>query len=190
MIGIDDAGRGVILGPMIVAGVKATERQTQELKALGVKDSKRLSEIKLIELSKEIKRIVSDFCIMTFPARRLNKRDKKLDDFERDAIDGIVLKLGGGEAIADFVSRPHLVKHAKVEKGAERHTEVAAASILASATYILAMRRLKKEYGNIGSGNTNDPITIEWLKNTWKREKSWPEIVRTFYKTIERLENE
>ncbi|MCD4768298.1 MAG: ribonuclease HII, partial [Methanosarcinales archaeon] len=41
--GVDEAGKGPVIGPMIVAGVVIEENRLPELKKLGVKDSKVLS---------------------------------------------------------------------------------------------------------------------------------------------------
>ncbi len=188
MIGVDDAGRGVLIGPMVVAGVKAGEEAAERMKKAGVRDSKKFSESRIKKLAAVVRGEAEDFAIKSFSAERLDKRDKKLDDFEREAIDSIVEELGGGEAIADFVSKPELVKRAKVVKRGERFTQVAAASILASEHYFRKMEKIRAEYGEVGSGNPNDPVTMGWLKDWWKREHSWPPVVRTFYKTIGRIE--
>lgn len=190
MIGVDDAGRGVLIGPMVVAGVKASEGQLKKLRAAGVKDSKKFSASRLKALAKIVKENVDDFVVKTISAERMNKRDKKMDDFERESIEQIVRELGGGDAIADNVSRPHLVKSAKVVTKGERHTEVAAASILASEHYLRVLDKLKTKYGDFGSGNPNDPKTIGWLKEWWGKKGVWPPFVRTFFKTIPRIEDE
>ena len=43
IIGIDDAGRGPVIGPMVLAGVLIDEFDNSKLKEMGVKDSKLLS---------------------------------------------------------------------------------------------------------------------------------------------------
>jgi len=190
VIGVDDAGRGVLVGPMVVAGILATGEQLEKLKALGVKDSKKLSERQLVALAKIVKANVQDFCIKAVSAERMNKRDKKLDDFEREAMAEIVKELGGGEVVADFVSRPERLVGFKFVKGEKSHIAVDAASVLASEHYLRACSALKKEYGDFGSGNPNDLKTIGWLRQWWKENGRWPPVVRTFYRTIERLEAE
>ena len=44
ILGIDDAGRGPVIGPMVLAGCLITEETEKELKRLGVKDSKQLTK--------------------------------------------------------------------------------------------------------------------------------------------------
>lgn len=42
-MGIDEAGRGALVGPLVVAGVVVDEDGEKELKKMGVKDSKKLT---------------------------------------------------------------------------------------------------------------------------------------------------
>ena len=55
ILGIDDAGRGPLIGPMALAGCLTTRTREQEFKALGVKDSKLLASRKREWLAKKIK---------------------------------------------------------------------------------------------------------------------------------------
>ncbi len=41
--GVDDAGRGSMLGPLVIAGISLDKRKLRKLSSLGVKDSKKLS---------------------------------------------------------------------------------------------------------------------------------------------------
>ena len=52
--GIDEAGRGPLIGPMVMAGVIVDEEGAESLKSLGVKDSKLLSHRKRVALYKRI----------------------------------------------------------------------------------------------------------------------------------------
>ena len=55
--GVDDAGRGSVLGPLVIAGVAIDEASVPKLKKLGVKDSKLLTAKKRQDLFREIKRV-------------------------------------------------------------------------------------------------------------------------------------
>jgi ribonuclease HII len=55
--GVDEAGRGSVLGPLVIAGVSIDESVIPNLKKLGVKDSKLLSPKKRQSLYREIKKI-------------------------------------------------------------------------------------------------------------------------------------
>lgn len=57
--GVDEAGRGSVLGPLVVAGVSIEQDQIPKLLELGVRDSKLLSPAKRKTLYREIKTIAS-----------------------------------------------------------------------------------------------------------------------------------
>lgn len=61
--GIDDAGRGCMLGPLVIAGVSLDKKNLKKLSALGVKDSKKLSPKLREELYKKIINIVDDYYV-------------------------------------------------------------------------------------------------------------------------------
>jgi ribonuclease HII len=56
--GVDEAGRGCVIGPLVVAGVLIEERRHGELISLGVRDSKQLSPKRREALAVEIKAAV------------------------------------------------------------------------------------------------------------------------------------
>lgn len=79
-IGIDDAGRGPVVGPMALAGVLANEEQIEKLKRLGVKDSKMLTPKKRGILFKKIEKIVFAYHIVkTSPSEIDEKISKRIN---------------------------------------------------------------------------------------------------------------
>ena len=52
--GVDEAGRGAVVGPLVIAGVSVFEKDVAKLKKIGVRDSKELSPSQREKLSKEI----------------------------------------------------------------------------------------------------------------------------------------
>ena len=59
--GADEAGRGSVIGPLVVAAVSLREEKLPKLEKLGVKDSKLLCPARRSELFREIKRIADSF---------------------------------------------------------------------------------------------------------------------------------
>lgn len=57
MAGVDDAGRGSVLGPLVIAGVSIDESKIPDLKRIGVRDSKTLTPKRRHELNKEIRKL-------------------------------------------------------------------------------------------------------------------------------------
>jgi len=62
--GVDDAGRGPVIGPLVIAGVIIEEEKLDRLKMLGVKDSKQLLASARTRLSKEIPSVVDDYHVV------------------------------------------------------------------------------------------------------------------------------
>ena len=63
IIGTDEAGRGPVLGPLVMAALAFKESDIQRLEWLGVKDSKMLSSEVRENLFERIREIVHDFRI-------------------------------------------------------------------------------------------------------------------------------
>ena len=66
-VGIDEAGRGPVIGSLVIAGVKVNEAQIKELKEMGVKDSKLLSPIQIERMSPCVKEIVDSYKVIEVP---------------------------------------------------------------------------------------------------------------------------
>ena len=55
-IGVDESGKGDFFGPLVIAGVLTDEKNAKYLTELGMKDSKKLSDKKILYFAKEIKK--------------------------------------------------------------------------------------------------------------------------------------
>lgn len=182
-IGIDDAGRGPVIGPMILAGVLANEKQIEEMKKLGVKDSKMLSSERREILEKKIKEIATSFYVVkTMPSEinTLMENGTNLNKIEAIKSAEIINKLASGEeeVIIDCPSpnkeawknflMVFLKKEVKVRcehKADINHVVCSAASILAKVTRDEEIEKIKKTYRvECGSGYPSDPICIKFLQ--------------------------
>ena len=215
-LGIDDAGRGPVVGPMILAGVIINEKAEIELRKLGVKDSKQLTQKRREILELKIKELAISFHVeITFP----NEIDSSLEsgtnlnELESIKTANIINKLNTEKEklkiVVDCPSTSILkwtdsvkqkVKHlANLEISCEHkadanHISVSAASILAKCERERQMDKLKKEYGDeIGSGYTSDPATIAFLekysekfKNKGIFRKTWETYKRAYDKVKQR----
>ena len=54
-IGVDESGKGDFFGPLVIAGVLVNEKSAKLFTELGIKDSKKISDKKILELEKHIK---------------------------------------------------------------------------------------------------------------------------------------
>jgi ribonuclease HII len=196
ILGIDDAGRGPVIGPMILAGCLINEATEKEFKKLGVKDSKELTPKRREFLAAIIREKAETFEItLAYPNEIDNKlaSGTNLNHLEAIKMAEIINKINKGynriKVIVDCpsvgiakwtdllktkinnLSNLEVVCEHKADKN---HIAVSAASILAKSTREKEMDALKKIYGEeIGSGYTSDPATIKFLeKNAQKHEDS------------------
>jgi ribonuclease HII len=187
ILGIDEAGRGPVIGPMVLAGCLITEEAQIELKKLGVKDSKELTQKRREYLSEKIKEIAETFeIVLSHPIEIDNSLNEgiNLNSFEAIKVAEIINKINKGYGkIRVVVDCPSVTigkwaDHLKTKietlsnleivcehKADKNHVAVSAASILAKCIREREMDKLKEKYGvEIGSGYTSDPSTIKFLE--------------------------
>ncbi|MFA5364500.1 MAG: ribonuclease HII [Candidatus Bathyarchaeia archaeon] len=207
--GVDEAGRGPVLGPLAIAGVCIKEEDIPKLMAIGVKDSKLLSPKKRETLAVQIKEIVHEYSIVLLsPAEidvvveskiknhKLNRLEAKTmakvietlkpDVVYVDAADRVEKRFG--EHIAECLSfSPKIVSEHKADL---KYPVVSAASILAKVERDKKISELKNSYGNIGCGYPNDKNTVAFLKQCILESGDYPEFVRKSWQTAKRIKNE
>jgi ribonuclease HII len=205
--GIDDAGRGPVIGPLVIAGVLVDDKELHKLVGLGVKDSKLLSPARRGQLAPEIVRIASNYHVVRLsPAEidgvvetgsklhRLNRLEAhamaevitclRPDIAYVDASD--VLPRRYAEHIAEKV--PFKVKIVSEHKADRTYPVVSAASIIAKVERDKAIAELTKVYGNLGSGYLSDSRTIVFLENWMRTHGSYPEFVRRSWGPAKKIE--
>lgn len=212
-LGVDDAGRGPVIGPMILAGCLINDETEREFKKLGVKDSKQLTPKRREFLAEIIKEKVEAFEIIIIHPEEIDEKNKegvKLNEVEALACAKIINKINNGsnkiKVVLDCPStnlttwRDFL--RAKIEnlfnleilcehKADRNHISVSAASILAKSARENEMDLLRKKYGDeIGSGYSSDSLTIKFLEKNIKKyhndgifRKSWATWKTAFAKT-------
>ncbi|NJE25371.1 ribonuclease HII [Thermococcus sp. MV5] len=201
--GIDEAGRGPVVGPLVIAAVVVDKSKLSKLETLGVKDSKKLSPKKREELFKEIIRLVDDYFILKISPEEIDNRECTMNEFEVENFIKVLNSLNlkpdvlyidaadvkeerFGEVIRKRLSfSPKIVAEHKADS---KYLPVAAASILAKVTRDRAIEKLKEAYGEIGSGYPSDPITRRFLEEYYKKHGVFPPIVRKSWKTLEKIE--
>jgi ribonuclease HII len=213
ILGIDDAGRGPVIGPMILAGCLIDEPTEKEFKRLGIKDSKELTPKRREFLAAIIREKAETFEITLAYPKEIDERLAKgtnLNHLEAIKTAEIINKINKGyNRIKVIIDCPSVgignwtdLLKTKIEnlsnlevvcehKADKNHISVSAASILAKSAREKEMDILKKLYGNeMGSGYTSDPSTIKFLENNAQKHedagifrKSW----ETWRVTIESI---
>ncbi|HII66163.1 TPA: ribonuclease HII [Candidatus Woesearchaeota archaeon] len=192
--GVDEAGRGPIIGPMVMAGVLIDEKDERKLRALGVKDSKLLTPPERERLFGGITEAIRESAILIISPQEidaavrghdglnLNRLEAKktveiLDTLRPDLayIDSPSTNLSQYKSLllSKLRHKPKLV----VEHKADTHyVTVGAASILAKVTRDAEVRKLHKEVGiDFGSGYLSDPKTVAFFE---KHHADYPELFR------------
>lgn len=192
--GIDEAGRGPVLGPMVIAGVMVTERGLRKLRKIGVRDSKQLTRERRTEFAEAI-RAIPDIAIAEEVVTPLEideavfDRSVNLNGLEIRRMARIIDRLLPGKAYIDLIGHSAerftmmLFQHARhrpqiiAKHGAdEKYAVTAAASIIAKVRRDAEVDCLKEIYGPIGSGYCHDPITRHYMKSARDGDyirKSW-----------------
>ncbi|MCL2688086.1 MAG: ribonuclease HII [Methanobrevibacter sp.] len=204
ILGIDEAGRGPVIGPLVVGGIVIPDEKLQILKRMGIKDSKRLSPTRRKVLSRKLESMFECETV-EISARdidNLRAKDVNLNEIEKIAMVKIIAKLDADCIIIDSVDvKPKRLEeemkainqNSKViaeHKADDKYLQVAAASIIAKYRRDEIIEKIKKEYrhiGEVGSGYPSDPKTKKFLENFSYDEM--PEIVRKSWKTVENLKN-
>ena len=201
ILGIDEAGRGSVLGPMVIAGVIVPEKMEKVLERMGVKDSKRLTPNRRTILSRKLKKMF-EYEIVVITAREIDEMRAdgiNLNEIEKNAMESILIKMNPEKAIVDAVDvkaqrfQNNLCKDTGVNviaehKADDKYIEVSAASIIAKAERDNQIAQINKEFiksGGIGSGYPSDPKTKEFLTNYTYDEM--PDFVRRSWATVDKL---
>lgn len=203
IMGIDEAGRGCVIGPLVVGAVVALSAGCQQLQAIGVRDSKKLSARRRSELMQPI-------CDIALASRvrcvepaviDLYCRQKLLNRLEIEVMASLIEELQPdivyidalGHDYAKFIGQVQaLLPSARPQIVAENRADanypiVSAASIVAKVTRDEAIEKLCEELGDFGSGYPSDPQTAAFLRDTYRRTKTFPPAVRQSWSTAQRL---
>jgi ribonuclease HII len=201
--GVDDAGRGPVIGPLVIAGVIVEEEKLDRLKALGVKDSKQLPQTVRTRLSKEIPNVVDDYHLIELGAEELDKivnrapKFQRLNLLEAKVMAQVIEKLRPELAYVDSSdTRPERFKNNILDclsftprivsehKADINYPVVSAASILAKVHRDSKIEEIKREYGEVGSGYAHDVLTVKFLRDYYSDHGDFPPIVRRSWKTL------
>ena len=203
--GFDEAGRGAVIGPLVIAGV-LIEEKSQDLQLLGVKDSKLLTPRKRRKLSGKIKDAVLKYAYFELSPAQIDRvvlfgrQYRRLNYLEMCVMAKIIRDLRPDRAIVDpsdvkperCIQEIRRMLAFEVEIICEHHADriypvVSAASILAKVHRDAMVSELRERYGDFGSGYPSDPKTIGFLERIIKNGEEFPSFVRSSWATTKRL---
>lgn len=160
-IGIDESGKGDYFGPLVIAAVFVTPASEQDLALMQVRDSKKISDGRILDMAPDI-RLVCPHSVVAIGPQRYNELYAKINNLNRllawghaRALENLLQEVDCDLAIADQFGDERLILNALQEKGkqirlvqrtrAEADLAVAAASILARAEFLLRLQRLSED---------------------------------------------
>ncbi|MGB9923816.1 MAG: ribonuclease HII [Methanothrix sp.] len=203
ILGVDEAGKGPVIGSMFVAGVVFSEEDIFDLAACGVKDSKLLSPARREAIERQILSRARDRFVLEVTAQQIDelRMVMSMNDIMVRAHSRVVSGLRADRAILDaadvnaerFAQRVRELSGASMqilaEHGADRrHIVVAAASIIAKVARDRSIRELEAMLGRpLGSGYPSDPATVRFLRDWIAENGDLPPFARKSWSTAQRL---
>ncbi len=201
--GIDEAGKGPVLGPMCVAGVLMDDAANVALLKLGVKDSKKLSPKKREILAGDIKKIANKYFVLEVSALQIDELRKimTMNEIMVVCFAKVLEELRPDHA---FVDAADVIAHRFGQNLKKKYTReititseheadvkypiVSAASILAKVQRDMLVKELGEKIGaDLGSGYPSDAKTILFLENWVKEHGSLPDFARSSWETSRRI---
>lgn len=200
--GVDDAGRGSMLGPLVIAGISLNKTDIHKLSLLGVKDSKQLTPKSREELYKKIITLVNDYYVTKIPPKIIDTsvESHNLNHLEAKYMAKVISKLNPdtsyvdscdvnpqrfGKEISKLSNNKKICSYHHADS---RFVVVSAASIIAKVTRDRTIDKLRKNY-DLGSGYPSDPKTIHFVKSYYEANQTLPIFVRKSWKPTKKIIN-
>jgi len=198
--GVDDAGRGSLLGPLVIAGVSLKRSKIKKLSKMGVRDSKKLTPAARERLYKKIIEHADDYYITRISPKTIDRSVKKhqLNLLEAKYMAKVIAKLKPNISYVDSCDVNPKRYGKEIDKMANsgkirsyhhadsRFVIVSAASILAKVNRDKAIAKLRKEHA-LGSGYPSDKKTINYVSNYISKNKVIPSFVRKSWKPVQKM---
>ena len=207
--GVDEAGRGCVIGPLVIAGFLIKNENLAVLAQLNVKDSKLLSPKKREALFAKIKCVAEKQYVVKLAPREIdravesNRKLHKLNRLEAQTMAHVINALKPDQAYVDAADvvedrfKYHIQEALTVKaivtsrhKADRIYPVVSAASIIAKVERDNEIAALKGVYGDFGSGYLTDQKTMRFLKKWLQTHDDYPDCVRKSWKPAKRVKNE
>ena len=197
--GVDEAGRGSIIGPLVVAGIGIRESKIALLYKMGIKDSKALNPKARARLFGEIMKVVDSVCIHKIDPVEVDGSVslRGLNRLEAKIMASVINTIGADEVYVDCCDvnpqryREYMECHltCKPKLHSMHHADainmvVSAASIIAKITRDEEIQHIRSKYGSIGSGYPSDERTMSFIREWVAKNGSAPEFTRKSWKPL------
>ncbi len=204
--GIDEAGRGPMIGPMVICGILVQPDVVHRLRSIGARDSKVLTPGNRRVIAGKIREIAEDIVFESIEAReidRLRDRGVTLNEIEIRAFVSIIKRLKPLEVYMDaadvnasrfettVAERSGLLssgcKFIAEHRADSKYPVVSAASIVAKVERDRQISELHETYGDFGSGYPSDQKSVDFVRAIVDSGKPLPDIVRRTWGSVRRI---
>lgn len=207
--GIDEAGRGCVIGPLVVAGVLAKEENLNAFSALGVKDSKLLTAKKREAIATDILSLAERYAIIKVSPEEIDhvveshRRLHKLNRLEAETMAKIITILKPDVCYVDAADvlehrfgqhvleasefKTHIISEHKADR---IYPIVSAASIVAKIERDNEVAALRRQHGDFGTGYLTDPKTTVFLSEWLEKHQEYPNFVRKSWKPAKQIKSQ
>jgi ribonuclease HII len=197
--GVDEAGRGSIIGPLVVAGVSVREAKIMQLSEMGVKDSKALTPKARARLFGEIINVADSVCIRKIKPVKVDDSVllRGLNRLEAKVMASVINSIGADEVYVDCCDvnperyKDYIGEHLKCSPKVHsmHHADainvvVSAASIVAKITRDQEVQHIRNKYRRIGSGYPSDDRTMRFIRRWVNKNGAAPEFARKSWKPL------
>jgi len=203
--GVDEAGRGCAIGPLVVAGALFDQSDVPRLAEAGVKDSKKLTARKRQRLYLTILELALDHRVVELSPATIDKvvnrgvRLRRLNYLETMVMARLVRELRPDAAYVDTCDVDHVrcgeqmrsvipfkVDITCVPDADDIYPVTSAASILAKVRRDQVVAGLREEHGDFGSGYCHDPKTVEFIDAWFRDNRDAPSFMRASWAPVRR----
>jgi ribonuclease HII len=198
--GVDEAGRGSVIGPLVVAGISIGENGISLLHELGIRDSKTLTPSTRESLFESIVQLSSSLYISKLTCYEVDSYAflNGLNELEAMAMAEVINNIHADTIYVDACDinlkryKKKIKKYLLTPKpnicclhhADSLNVVVSAASIVAKIIRDNEIRRIRENYHDIGSGYPSDKRTMIFIKNWVTRYKSAPYFARKSWKPV------
>ena len=198
--GVDDSGRGSLIGPLVIAGVILKRSKIKKLSSMGIRDSKKLSRPTREKLYKKIIEFADNYYVAKIYPKTIDQSvsKHKLNLLEARYMAKVISKLKPNISYVDSCDvNPtrygkqinRMAKRGKIRSyhhADSRFVIVSAASIIAKVNRDKSIARLRKKH-DLGSGYPSDPKTINFVSDYISDGKAIPSFVRKSWKPVQAM---
>lgn len=198
--GVDEAGRGSIIGPLVIAGISIRQERIVDLHQIGVRDSKMLTAKARASLFAIVSEMVDSLCIYKIDCSVIDENvfSKGLNKLEGQTMAYVIDNIKADKVYVDscdinplryksYIESRLLTSKSKLysmHHADKLNIVVSAASIIAKIVRDGEIQKIRNTHCNIGSGYPSDEKTMRFIRNWVSEYKCAPQFARKSWRPL------